>query len=53
VGFPGNFGRTAMFLGPEAKKGANYNQLLSAADGEFDPVIGGIEITAAIKITKI
>jgi len=53
VGFPGNFGRTAMFLSPQAKQGSNYNQLLSAEDGEFDPVIGGIEITAAIKITKI
>jgi anaerobic selenocysteine-containing dehydrogenase len=53
VGFPGNFGRTAMFLGPEARKGFNYNQLLSAADGEFDPVIGGIEITSAVKLTKV
>ena len=53
VGFPGNFGRQAMFLGPESKKGPNYNQLLSAADGEFDPVAGGIEITAALKVTKL
>jgi anaerobic selenocysteine-containing dehydrogenase len=53
LGFPGNFGRQAMFMGPEAKKGFNYNQLLSAADGEFDPVVGGIEITAAVKITKV
>jgi len=53
VGFPGNFGRTAMFMGPQAREGVNYNQLLSARDGEFDPVIGGVEITAAVRLTKI
>jgi anaerobic selenocysteine-containing dehydrogenase len=52
LGFPGNFGRRAMFLGPDAREGLNYNQLLSAEDGNFDPVVGGIEITAAVKITK-
>jgi anaerobic selenocysteine-containing dehydrogenase len=53
VGFPGNFGRTGMFLAPEAKVGANYNQLLSASDGEFDPVIGGIDITAAVRLIRV
>jgi len=53
VGFAGNFGRQAMFLSPEAKKGLNYNQLLSAADGQFDPVTGAIDNTAAVKLTKI
>ncbi len=52
AGFAGNFGRKAMFMGPHAQQGSNYNQLLSAADGEFDPVVGGIEITAAIKVTR-
>ena len=52
AGFAGNFGRKAMFMGPYSQQGSNYNQLLSAADGEFDPVVGGIEITAAIKVTK-
>jgi anaerobic selenocysteine-containing dehydrogenase len=53
LGFPGNFGRTAMFMGPKAREGLNYNQLLSAGDGEFDPVIGGIEITAAVRLIKV
>ncbi len=53
LGFPGNFGRKAMFLGSKAREGFNYNQLLSASDGEFDPVGGGIEITAAVKLSKV
>ena len=53
VGFPANFGRTAMFMGPKAREGLNYNQLLSAADGQFDPVIGAIDITAAVKLVKV
>ena len=53
LGFPGNFGRRAMFLGPKTREGLNYNQLLSAEDGNFDPVAGGIEITAAVKLSKV
>jgi len=53
LGFPGNFGRRAMFLGPKTRDGLNYNQLLSAEDGNFDPVAGGIEITAAVKLSKV
>lgn len=53
LGFPGNFGRKAMLLGPKAREGLNYNQLLSAEDGNFDPVIGAIEITSAVKLTKV
>ena len=29
LGFAGNFGRRAMFMGPKAHEGLNYNQLLS------------------------
>jgi anaerobic selenocysteine-containing dehydrogenase len=53
IGFVGNFGRQAMYMGPMVKKGVNYNQLLSAADGLFDPVTGAIDITAAVKLTKV
>jgi anaerobic selenocysteine-containing dehydrogenase len=53
LGFPGNFGRKAMLLGPKAREGLNYNQLLSAEDGNFDPVIGAIEITSAVKLIKV
>ncbi len=53
LGFAGNFGRRGMFLGPKAREGLNYNQLLSAEDGYFDPVAGGIEITAAVKLSKV
>jgi anaerobic selenocysteine-containing dehydrogenase len=53
IGFVGNFGRQALHMGPMVKKGVNYNQLLSAADGHFDPVIGAIDVTAAVKINKV
>ena len=53
AGFSGNFGRRAMFMGPKAREGMNYNQLLTSADGEFDPVTGAIDNTAAVKLTRI
>jgi anaerobic selenocysteine-containing dehydrogenase len=53
VGFSGNFGRRAMFLGPKSREGMNYNRLLSSADGLFDPVTGAIDNTAAVKLTRV
>lgn len=52
LGFAGNYGHVAPFMGEYAKRGLNYNQLLSADDGLFDPVSGGMENTAACKISK-
>lgn len=52
LGFAGNYGSPAPFMGRYAQRGISYNQLLSAEDGEFDPVSGGMEITAAVKIEK-
>ena len=51
-GFAGNYGHKAPMMGEYATRGLNYNQLLSAEDGEFDPVTGGMEITAAVKVEK-
>ena len=53
VGFAGNFGHRAPLMGKGAQRGVNYNQLLDAADGNYDPVLGGIEITAAVKVKTI
>ncbi len=53
LGFPGNFGKRSMHLGPKAREGNNYNQLLNADDGNFDPIVGGVEITAAVKLSKV
>lgn len=52
VGFAGNFGHVAPLMGPAAREGLNYNRLLSAADGLFDPVIGAIDATPAVKVYK-
>jgi anaerobic selenocysteine-containing dehydrogenase len=53
VGISGNYGQKGRLTYPEAKKGLNYNVLLSAEDGEFDPVTGGINISPQVKLTKI
>jgi anaerobic selenocysteine-containing dehydrogenase len=52
VGFAGNFGHRAPLMGKEARRGLNYNQLLSAADGEFDPAIGAVDVSPAVKVIK-
>ena len=53
VGIGGCFGRRSMHMNPAAKLGPNYNQLLTADDGKYDPISGGMEITARVKIKKI
>ena len=53
VGFAGNFGRHSALIGSKARDGVNYNQLISAGDGLFDPVIGGIDVSPAVKLTKV
>jgi anaerobic selenocysteine-containing dehydrogenase len=52
VGFAGNFGHKAPLLGKDARRGINYNQLLSAADGKFDPSVGGIDSSPAVKVVR-
>jgi anaerobic selenocysteine-containing dehydrogenase len=52
VGFAGNFGHVAPLMGAPAREGLNYNRLLSADDGIFDPVIGAIDATPAVKVYK-
>ncbi|HKZ51272.1 MAG TPA: molybdopterin dinucleotide binding domain-containing protein, partial [Dehalococcoidia bacterium] len=52
LGFAGNFGHRSPLMGPWARKGLNYNALLSAADGLFDPVIGAVDVSPAVKLTK-
>jgi len=53
LGFAGNFGRPSKLMPEHSKRGLNYNVLLTAGEGDFDPVVGGIENTAAVKIEKI
>lgn len=53
VGFAGNFGQRGLKTNPDAKDGLNYNVLLSAQDGAFDPVTGGINISPRVKLTKL
>jgi len=53
VGFAGNFGQKGRLTYPDAKEGLNYNVLLSAEDGGFDPVTGGFNISPQVKLTKL
>jgi len=53
VGFAGNFGQKGRLTYPDTKKGLNYNVLLSAQDGAFDPVAGGFNISPQVKLTRI
>lgn len=53
LGFAGNYGHVAPQMNPYARRGLNYNQLLNADEGNFDPASGGMENTAACKISKI
>lgn len=53
LGFSGNYGHVAPKMGKYAMRGLNYNQLLNADDGNFDPASGGMENTAACKISLV
>ncbi|MDR1604430.1 MAG: molybdopterin-dependent oxidoreductase [Gracilibacteraceae bacterium] len=53
LGFAGNYGHAAPLMGKYARRGLSYNQLLSAKDGNFDPVSGGMDNTAACKISRL
>lgn len=53
VGFAANFGHGAPLMAPFSRRGLNYNVLLTGADGCFDPVSGGVNISPQVKLTKI
>lgn len=52
VGIGGCFGRRSMHMNPLAKLGTCYNELLTSDDGKYDPISGGMEITARVKVRK-
>ncbi|MCI2242209.1 molybdopterin-dependent oxidoreductase [Adlercreutzia faecimuris] len=52
LGFPAQGGHVSKFLNPAAQRGTNYNQLLSAKDGDYFTVSGSISIASRVKIRK-
>lgn len=52
LGFPAQGGHVSKFLNPAAQRGTNYNQLLSAKDGNYFTVSGSISIASRVKIRK-
>lgn len=52
IGIGGNFGRMGIGMNPKAKEGPQYNQLLSADEGTFDPIAGSLEISPRVKVYK-
>lgn len=52
LGFPAQGGHVSKFLNPASLRGTNYNQLLSAKDGNYFTVSGSISISSRVKIRK-
>jgi anaerobic selenocysteine-containing dehydrogenase len=52
VGIPGGHGKQSMHRNPLARRGPNFNALLNTAEGTFDPLHGGIDLSPRVKIYK-
>lgn len=52
LGFPGQGGRVSKFMNPIARKGPNYNRLLTYVEGYIFPENGSISVSSRVKIRK-
>lgn len=52
LGFPAQGGHLCQFMNPASRRGTTYNQLLTAAPGEYFTVSGSISISTRVKIRK-
>jgi hypothetical protein len=52
VGFHGGLKRLSGGLNPLALEGTSFNQLVSIAEGTFEPITGGLDTAPKVKVYK-